>query len=217
MSSPGYDSCAQILARLVSNSYVTRRLAIAVALAAFIACGSVFWHLHLLTKRVRFIAATAYELAQAKQTPSMADIRQRFSSGLRDECVGSECTYTVTVSNRVLAVLHIAPYTELQSYFWTRDGVLLENMLNYTTTVNRDHRVVSMCRLTSARAVDTFPCIHGTRRRRWTRTGLCRLAMKARLKACVPYFPSIQTASQSTTAAGALPICCPPFGSKRQK
>jgi hypothetical protein len=143
VSSPGYDSCAQILARLVSNSYVTRRLAIAVALAAFIACGSVFWHLHLLTKRVRFIAATAYELAQAKQTPSMADIRQRFSSGLRDECVGSECTYTVTVSNRVLAVLHIAPYTELQSYFWTRDGVLLENMLNYTTTVNRDHRVVS--------------------------------------------------------------------------
>jgi hypothetical protein len=118
-------------------------LAIAVALAAFIACGSVFWYLHLLTKRARFIAGTAYELAKAKQTPSVADIRQRFGSGLRDECVGSECSYTVTVSNRVLAVLHVAPYTELESYFWTRDGVVLENMLNYTTTVNRDHRIVS--------------------------------------------------------------------------
>ncbi len=35
------------------------------------------------------------------------------------------------------------PYTELQSYFMVRDGVVLGNMLNYTTTVKRDHRVVS--------------------------------------------------------------------------
>ena len=114
-----------------------------VTLAALMACGSVFWYLHLLTKRARFIAETAYELAQAKQTPTVADIRQRFGNVLPDECVGSECSYTVTVSNRVLALLHIVPYTELQSYFWTRDGVILENMLNYTTTVNRDHRIVS--------------------------------------------------------------------------
>jgi hypothetical protein len=114
-----------------------------VTLAALMACGSVFWYLHLLTKRARFIAATAYELAHAKQTPTLTDIRQRFGNVPPDECVGSECSYTVTVSNRLLALLHIVPYTELQSYFVTRDGVVLVNMLNYTTTVNRDHRVVS--------------------------------------------------------------------------
>jgi hypothetical protein len=31
----------------------------------------------------------------------------------------------------------------LQSYFGTRDGVVLGNMLNYTTTVKRRHRIVS--------------------------------------------------------------------------
>lgn len=116
---------------------------VTVTLAALIACGLVFWYLHLLTKRARFIAGTAYELSQEKQTPTVADIRQRFGSGLLDECLGSECSYTVTVSNRVLAALHIVPYTELRSYFWTRDGMILENMLNYTTTVNRRHRIVS--------------------------------------------------------------------------
>jgi hypothetical protein len=72
----------------------------------------------------------------------VTDIRQRFGNGLRGECVGSECSYTITVSNRLLAVLHIVPYTELRSYFWTRDGVVLVNMLIYMTTVGWDHRIV---------------------------------------------------------------------------
>jgi hypothetical protein len=122
---------------------VIRRLVVVVTLPALLVGGSAFWYLHLLTKRARFIAETAYELAQAKQTPTVTDIRQRFGNVLPDECVGAECSYTVTVSNRLLALLHIVPYTELQSYFWTRDGVILENMLNYTTTVNRGHRIVS--------------------------------------------------------------------------
>jgi hypothetical protein len=123
---------------------VIRRLTVAVTLAALIACGSVFSYLHLLTKRAHFIVGTAYELSAGKQTPTVADIRQRFGSRLQlDECLGSECSYTVTLSNRILAALHIVPYTELQSYFQTRDGVVLEAMLNYTTTVKRRHRIVS--------------------------------------------------------------------------
>lgn len=120
-----------------------QRLVAAVILAALIASGSIFLDLHLLTRRARFVAETAYEFSQAKQPPTVGEIRQRFGRGLRDECVGSACSYTVTVSNRVLAALHIMPYTELQSYFLTRDGVLMGNMLNYTTTVNGSHRVVS--------------------------------------------------------------------------
>jgi hypothetical protein len=140
---PDYDSYAQIFARLVSNLLVIRRLVVAVTLAALVVCGSSFWYLHLLKKRARFMAETAFELAQAKQPPTVTDIRQRFGNIVPDGCMGSDCSYTVTVSNRFPALLHIVPYTELQSYFWTRNGVLLENMLNYTTTVNRNHRIVS--------------------------------------------------------------------------
>jgi hypothetical protein len=123
---------------------VIRRLTVTVTLAALIACGSVFSYLRLLTKRAHFIVGTAYELSVGKQTPSVADIRQRFGNSLQlDGCLGSECSYTVTLSNRILAAFHIVPYTELQSYFRTRDGVVLGNMLNYTTTVKRRHRIVS--------------------------------------------------------------------------
>ena len=119
-------------------------MTVAFALAALIACGSVFSYLHLLTKRAQFIVGTTNELSEGKQIPTVADIRQHFGGRLHlDECVGSECSYTVTLSNRVLAALHIVPHTELQSYFWTRDGVVLENMLNYTTTVNRRYRIVT--------------------------------------------------------------------------
>lgn len=121
-----------------------RRLTVTVTLAALVACGSVFSYLRLLTKRAHFIVETAYELSVGKQTPSVADIRQRFGNSLQlDGCLGSECSYTVTLSNRILAALHIVPYTELQSYFRTRDGVVLGNMLNHTTTVKRRHRIVS--------------------------------------------------------------------------
>jgi hypothetical protein len=129
---------------LVSNLLVLRRSIITMMVAALIACGSVFSYLNHLAKRAGFIVGTAYELSEEKHTPTVADIRQRLGSRLHvDECVGAECSFTITVSNRVLAALHIVPYTELQSYFWARDGVVLENMLNYTTTVNHRHRIVS--------------------------------------------------------------------------
>ena len=105
---------------------VIRRLTVAVTLAALIACGSVFSYLHLLTKRAHFIVGTAYELSAGKQTPTVADIRQRFGSRLQlDECLGSECSYTVTLSNRILAALHIVPYRVavlLPDQRWSRVG-----------------------------------------------------------------------------------------------
>jgi hypothetical protein len=107
---PDDNSYVHVRGRLVSNLLLIRRLIITVTLAALIACGSVFSYLHLLTKRARFIVETTYQLSAGKQTPTVADIRQRFGSRLQlDECVGSECSYTVTVSNRVLAALRIVP------------------------------------------------------------------------------------------------------------
>jgi hypothetical protein len=123
---------------------VIRQLTIAVALSVLVACGSLFLYVHVLNERSLAILRTAYELSGKKQTPNVADIQEHFGNRLRlDECRASECTYRVVVSNQILAALRIVPYTEMQSHFWTRDGVVLTNMVDYTTTVNRHYRIVS--------------------------------------------------------------------------
>ena len=121
-----------------------RRFIAAVAVLALIVCESILLYSYLLSKRARFIVGTTYQLTQQKRIPTVEDIRERFGSGLRlDECSGSVCLYSVVLSNRVLAVLHVVPDTEMQSYFWTRDGAVVRNMLNYTTEVNRRYRLFS--------------------------------------------------------------------------
>ena len=116
----------------------------AVLFSVLIACLTVLCYSHLLRKRAEFIVRTTYELSEEKQSHGVDEIRQRFGSRLQlNECSGSKCLYKIVLSNRVLAALHLAPYTEMQSYFWAKDGVILTNMLDYTTTVSYHHRVVS--------------------------------------------------------------------------
>lgn len=128
----------------MSNWLVIQRLTAAVAVSVLIACCSVFLYSQLLRKRAQSIVRTTYELSEEKRSHTVEEIRQRFGSGLQlDECRGSECIYKIALSNRVLAALHLVPYTEMESYFWTRDAVVYRNMLDYTTTVNRRYRIVS--------------------------------------------------------------------------
>jgi hypothetical protein len=122
---------------------VIRRSSIAIAVVVLIACGFLLWYRHVLNKRAQVILRAAFELSE-KQAPTLSDIQKHFGQELRvEECRASDCAYRVAVSNRVLAVLHLAPYTEMESHFWVRNGVVLMNMLNYTTTVNRRNTVVS--------------------------------------------------------------------------
>ena len=129
----------------VSKKLMIRRLAIALAIVGAVALGSLLLFVHLLNKKADIIVRTAYELSDQKQTPTLADIRERFGKRLRqvDGCPPTQCVYTVVLSNRVLAALHFVPYTEMKSYFWVRDGVLLGTMVDYTTTVNHRYNVVS--------------------------------------------------------------------------
>lgn len=128
----------------MSNSVVIRRLTIVVALAALIAGGSLYLGTRLLTQRAQLIVHTAFELTEQHPHPTIADIQKRFGSLLRlDQCRESECGYRVIVSNRILAALQIVPHTEIESYFWAKDGVVFRNMVDYTTTVNRRYRIVS--------------------------------------------------------------------------
>ncbi len=108
--------------------------------------GSLYLYAHLLDSRAEFLVRTAYELSEQKGAPpTVATLRGHFGSRLKqlDGCSGSECGYEVFISNRVLAVLHLVPYTEIRSYFWTKDGVIQESMVDYTTTVNHRYNVVA--------------------------------------------------------------------------
>ncbi len=134
-----------------------RRFTIALALFILIACGPLFFYVHLLNARSRAIVRTAYELSERKQAPNLADIQEQFGRRLRlDECRASDCTYRVVVSNQILAALHIVSYAEMESYFWTRDGIVLMDMVNYSTTVNRDHRIVSHVQIDFCNDCQTF-------------------------------------------------------------
>src|SRR6476659_8738403 len=131
------NSYDPICGGLVSNLMIQRLIA-AVAVSVLIACCSMFLYSQLLRKRAQFIVRTTYELSEEKRSHTVGEIRERFGSGLQlDECRGSECGYKIVLSNRVLAALHLVPFTEMESYFWTRDAVVYRNMLDYTTTVNR--------------------------------------------------------------------------------
>ena len=44
----------------------------------------------------------------------------------------------------------------MESHFWTRDGVVLTNMVDYTTTVNRRYRIVSHVQIDFCKDCQTF-------------------------------------------------------------
>jgi len=135
-----------------------RRLTIALAAIGAVAFGSLFLYVHFLNERAKMMVQTAYELSDQKQIPTLADIREHFGNELKqlDGCTASECGYTVVLSNRVLAVLHIIPYTEMKSYFWVRDGLVLETMMDYTTTVNHRYNIVSHVQIDFCMGCKTF-------------------------------------------------------------
>jgi hypothetical protein len=136
---------------------VTRFLAIAVGLTTLVACGSLFRYYHILNEQAQIILTASYELSDKNQQPTVADLQKHFGSQLQlDGCNSSSCTYSVFVSNRVLAALHVTPYTQMESYFVTRDGVVLANMVNYTTRVNHHHSVVSHVQIDFCNSCQAF-------------------------------------------------------------
>ncbi|HWY57048.1 MAG TPA: hypothetical protein VNZ03_21455 [Terriglobales bacterium] len=137
---------------------MSRWLAIAVAAIGVLAFGSLFLYAHHVNKRAELMVRTAYELSEQKQIPTIADIRERFGKQLKqlDGCTASECGYVVVLSNRALAALPTIPFTELKSYFWVRDGLVLEAMVDYTTTVNHRYSVVSHVQIDFCKGCQTF-------------------------------------------------------------
>lgn len=128
----------------VSKSVMIRRLTLAGAAVVVVAVFGFALYVHALRGRAEFMVRTAYQLSQQDQPPTLAQLQERYGNQLKpiDGCAGSECAYTVTLSNRFLAALGIVPYTELKSYFRLRDGVVLGNLLDYATHVGQHNSVV---------------------------------------------------------------------------
>lgn len=135
-----------------------RRVLIAVGVAAILAIGAFSLYARLVKARANGVLRTAYKLSQQQHNLSIADLRQRFGSHLKqvEGCPSSECAYIVSVSNRALATLRLAPYTELSSRFYVRYGVVLMNMVDYTTILDHRHSIVTHVQIDFCRECQTF-------------------------------------------------------------
>lgn len=194
---------------------VIRQLTIAVALSVLVALGSLFLYVRLLNERALAIVRTAYELSEEKQSPDVADIREHFGNRLRlDECRASECVYRVVVSNKILASLRIVPYTEMESHFWTRDGVVLTNMVDYTTTVNRHYRIVTHVQIDFCKDCQTFAIHPWGATSRLDTNGIVEIGNKASAESRRTVLSLNRGCLTKLGAAKALPTCYPLFGSK---
>jgi hypothetical protein len=122
---------------------MARRLALASAVAVVLAVFSFTLYGYWISEQARFMLRTAQEFSEQETQPTVDEIRQRFGARLQvDYCGADSCSYKVTVSNQIVAALHLVPYTELQSNFWVRNGLVYENLLDYMTTV-RDRKNVT--------------------------------------------------------------------------
>jgi hypothetical protein len=115
-----------------------------IVLVAIIACLSLYCY--MLRRRAESIVHSAYELSHyQKNFLTSAELKRRYGNDLKplQECSSSFCAYEVVITNRVLAVLGVVPYTELRSEFWMRNDIVYENMLDYTTTVHGRYTIVA--------------------------------------------------------------------------
>jgi len=118
---------------------------------------------HQLKRSADKVVRVSYELSQREHPPTLDEIRQQFGSQLKqpDPCQASDCGYEVTLSNRVLADIHIAPYRALRSYFWAKDGVLEGSMLVFWTTGSQGRMVKTDVQTKYCDRCDSFsitPC-----------------------------------------------------------
>jgi hypothetical protein len=157
MLSPVYNSHSCEDDVLVSERLM-QRLAFAIVIVGAVALSYLLLYAKLLNKQAESIVRTAYELCAQKQAPTLADIRGHFGTQIKqlDEWPHSLCAYTVILSNRILAALHLAPYTQMESYFLVRDGTVLGDMVNYTTTVNHRYTVVAHVQIDFCKGCQMF-------------------------------------------------------------
>jgi len=136
---------------LVSNQCMRLlcRLAVVSGILVLLSLGALGVYLRQLKRSADEVVRVSFELSQRENLPTLDEIRRQFGAQLKqpDPCIASGCGYEVMLSNRVLAEIHLAPYTALRSSFWAKDGVLESNSLEFWTAGSQ-RRMVGMTVLT---------------------------------------------------------------------
>jgi hypothetical protein len=99
----------------------------------------------VLRRQAEAIVRAVQELSAQPHAATIADAKQLLGSRIKlTRCVSaSDCEYEVVVSNRVLAWFRLVPYSEIRTYFWTRDGVVVGSMTDFTVNPHRRRAIVT--------------------------------------------------------------------------
>ena len=123
---------------------IRRSAAVVVGLALAAVC-TIGTYSYELKRHADEVVRIAYELSQQGKPPTTQQLQQRFGTALRqpDPCIENGCGYELLLSNRILATLHLAPYTVLRAHFWATNGVVDENSLEFWTVPSQRAIVLS--------------------------------------------------------------------------
>lgn len=100
----------------------------------------------LLERRARVILENVSSLYRTPgRTPTFAEAQRMFKGKLRpmEGCTAAECSYQYELNNRLLSNMGLAPFSEIQTYMWVENGYVRTVVLDFTSTANNVHSVVS--------------------------------------------------------------------------
>jgi hypothetical protein len=79
------------------------------------------------------------------QTTTVGTVQAIYDGKLTQmpDCTPAYCAYEMVESNQVLAALDLAPYSEIRSEIWFRDGILSASILHFLSNANPRHSIVA--------------------------------------------------------------------------
>jgi len=140
----GMSPVGNIQPLAVSNLVMRRirllaRILLGLALGAVCAITVYAGH---LTREASRVVHIVYEFSNRGTPTTIADLRQRLGNSLKQSapCIENGCGYEVRLTNQWLGSLHLAPFSVLRASFWTTNGVLDVNTLDFWT-INAEGRM----------------------------------------------------------------------------
>jgi hypothetical protein len=128
-----------------------------IVVIATVVAASVWIYAYALRRQAESMVRNAYELSLSKSNPTLADLQQRYGRRLQlDGCDPDGCSYSVTLSNRPLAALHIFRHTRLTSSFGVRNGLVDYNTNSYMVTDGNHFNVTAHVHVDYCKNCDSF-------------------------------------------------------------
>ena len=143
---------------------IVQQLAVVGIVLILMFLGALVIYSNRLKRNAEKVVRVSYELSQQEHPPALDDIRHQFGTQLKQSaaCTASGCEYEVTLSNRVLAEIRLAPYTALRSSFWVKGDLLEENDLGLFTVSRRGRGIVAYVDAKYCKRCENFdinPCM----------------------------------------------------------